>query len=171
MSWRYTSVVGLCFRLCLLLLYLGTFTKLMETRDQRTFCFPVICCRRKWPHHGLTQRWTPHCSDTAATGSNEYYIVGYLSKRINNQRSWEWEILSDQDGCTWQDHSKQSFLQARKKFIQSFSLQDVSLGPVSFAAIFVVHSPSSHPRLSWMWLPPILRHSMGLSISSPKEQQ
>lgn len=31
--------------------------------------------------------------------------------------------------------------------IQSFSLQDVGLDPVSFAPVFVVHSPSSHLRV------------------------
>lgn len=89
-------------------------------------------------------------SDTAAAGSNQYYFVGYLSKGISNQRSWEWEILSGQDGH-YVTGSQSAVIPAgqkpRWKFIQSFSLQDVSLGPVSFEAIFVVHSPSSHSRV------------------------
>lgn len=118
----HMSVVDLCFRLCSLLQYLRTFTKLVETRDQRSFCCPVICCRRKWPHHGPTQRQTPQRKPLAvchlavtllqqaainiillATSAKESVTKGH-----GNGRSFQVRMA-----IMWQDHSQRSFLQAR----------------------------------------------------------
>lgn len=103
------SVAGLCFRLCSLLQYLRTFTKLMETRDQRTFCFPVICCRRKWPHHGLTQRQTPQRKPLALgqKAAMNIILLATSSKVMG---------MGGPFRAGWtqrQDHSQQSLLQAR----------------------------------------------------------
>lgn len=108
---------------------------------------------------------TEEAPGTGAKGSNEYYFVGYLIKGHGNGRSFQGRMNT-------KTGSQSAVTPAGQKpcwkFIHSCSLQDASLGPGSFAAIFVVHSPSSHPGVWCMWLSPVLRHSMGLSVSSPK---
>lgn len=145
-----------------------------EIKEPSAFLSPA--CRRKWPHHGLRQRQTPQRSPPAVTllqqsAINIIFLAASAKESIpkghRNGRSFQ--IRTHVTG------SQPAVIPAGQKpcwkCMQSLSLQGVSLGHVSFAAISVAHSPSSHPRVCWMWLPPVARHSVGLSISSLREQQ
>lgn len=135
-----------------------------EIKELSAFLSPA--CRRKWPHHGLRQRQTPQRSPLAVTllqqsAINIIFLAASAKESITkghrNGRSFQ--IRTHVTG------SQPAVIPAGQKpcwkCMQSFSLQGVSLGHVSFAAISVAHSPSSHPRVCWMWLPPVARHSSG----------
>lgn len=92
------SVVGLRFRLCSLLQYLRTITKFLETRVleiKEASAVPSSAAEEgdltmdlhedKYNRKEAPSTVLP-ASDATATGSNEYYFVGYLSKEIDNQR-------------------------------------------------------------------------------------